>query len=104
MECSKHLPVTILDPQEVLVCELEDGTRITLDRYVWLPLQMKGEVLPAKVYLYDRPIEAKQTMVLGLGWLQSHNIVLNFQEDRDNAEHPPSEETTQVPFKQEVRT
>ena len=87
LDCSKHLPIISLPTSSALLCHLADRTEIKIDKYVWMPLLIKGEILPAKVYLYDQPVEATQSLLLGLGWLQSHNINLTFQEDTQAEEN-----------------
>ena len=92
LECSKQLPIISLPTSATLLCHLADGTEIRIDKYVWMPLIINGETLPAKVYLYDQPVEATQSLLLGLGWLQSHNIHLTFQEDAQSEETSPGRE------------
>ena len=92
LECSNHLPIVYLPTSATLLCHLADGTEIRIDKYVWMPLMINGETLPAKVYLYDQPVEATQSLLLGLGWLQSHNIQLTFQEDTPSKEGSSSEQ------------
>ena len=92
LECSNHLPIVYLPTSATLLCHLADGTEIRIDKYVWMPLTINGETLPAKVYLYDQPVEATQSLLLGLGWLQSHNIQLTFQEDTPSKEGSSNEQ------------